>query len=178
MQKKLHRLYLASLNSGLQLYRLKYEHPEVFHQIKYSLHLPQYLSFIFSSINSIRYYKYWLPYTCYGILKKTNIIIGYIQKNLHTKFPPIQRSNEIVNIPNDTRNIAIGIGLHDSSAALIPYLKFFKEPFVLLSTGTWCISLNPFNHSLLTDYELQHDCLMLFNLRRQPGKSFAIICRI
>ena len=39
--------------------------------------------------------------------------------------------------------IAVGAGLHDSSAALIPYLSAFREPFILLSPGTWCISLNP-----------------------------------
>src|SRR5678810_508879 len=37
---------LGSLNSGMQLYRLKYETPEVYKKIKHSLHLPQYLSFI------------------------------------------------------------------------------------------------------------------------------------
>ena len=40
---------LGNLNSGMQLYRIKYEKPEVFKQIKYTLHQPQYLSFILSS---------------------------------------------------------------------------------------------------------------------------------
>src|SRR5512138_441614 len=31
---------LGNLNSGMQLYRLKYEKPEVFFKIKYALHLP------------------------------------------------------------------------------------------------------------------------------------------
>src|SRR5690242_10907869 len=31
---------LGSLNSGMQLYRLKYEQPKIFGQLKYSLHLP------------------------------------------------------------------------------------------------------------------------------------------
>jgi len=35
---------LGSLNSGLQLYRLKTLQPGLFEKIKYSLHLPQYLS--------------------------------------------------------------------------------------------------------------------------------------
>ena len=38
------------LNSGLQLYWLKYKKPEVFKKIKYSLHLPQYLSYVFSGV--------------------------------------------------------------------------------------------------------------------------------
>src|ERR1700759_32142 len=49
---------LGSLNSGMQLYRIKHEKPELFASIKYALHLPQYLSFLltgtaFSDITSI-----------------------------------------------------------------------------------------------------------------------------
>src|SRR5438477_5349390 len=40
---------LGSLNSGMQLYRLKYEKPELFEKIRHALHLPQYLSYILSS---------------------------------------------------------------------------------------------------------------------------------
>ena len=39
---------LGSFNSGLQLYRLKYEQPEVFKKLKYALHLPQYMSYLLS----------------------------------------------------------------------------------------------------------------------------------
>ncbi len=56
-------------------------------------------------------------------------------------------------------NYAVGVGLHDSSAALIPYLLNFSQPFVLISTGTWCISLNPFNNLPLTKNDLANDCL-------------------
>ena len=38
---------LGSLNSGMQLYRIKYEKPELFKRIKYALHLPQYMSYLF-----------------------------------------------------------------------------------------------------------------------------------
>src|SRR5204863_1610969 len=37
---------LGNLNSGMQLYRLKYEKPGEFAKIKYALHLPQYLSYV------------------------------------------------------------------------------------------------------------------------------------
>jgi L-fuculokinase len=39
---------LNLLNSGKQLYWLKYKRPELFKKIRYSLHLPQYLSYIFT----------------------------------------------------------------------------------------------------------------------------------
>ena len=49
---------LGNLNSGMQIYGLKYTQPAVFKNIKYSLHLPQYLSFLltkqaYSDITSI-----------------------------------------------------------------------------------------------------------------------------
>ena len=39
---------LGNLNSGLQLYRIKVEHPALFNTIRYALHLPQYLSYVLS----------------------------------------------------------------------------------------------------------------------------------
>jgi hypothetical protein len=46
-----------------------------------------------------------------------------------------------------------------------------SEPFVLLSTGTWCISLNPFNAEPLTASELDQDCLCYLTYEGQPVKA-------
>ncbi|HXB28674.1 MAG TPA: FGGY-family carbohydrate kinase, partial [Puia sp.] len=64
-----------------------------------------------------------------------------------------------------------GIGLHDSSAALIPYLVNFKMPFILISTGTWSISMNPFNKTHLTVEELKNDCLRYLQYQGEPVKA-------
>ena len=139
-------------------------------QIKYTLHLPQYLSFLISlfaasEITSIG---------CHTMLwdfKKDNYHDWVNKEGIHSKFPSLYPGNKATNIINGNRKISIGIGLHDSSAALIPYLKIFKEPFVLLSTGTWCISLNPFNSSLLSDYQLHNDCLCYLSYNGKPVKA-------
>ncbi len=149
---------LGSLNSGMQLYFLKYKKPEFFRRIKYALHLPQYLSYVlsgkpFSEITSIGChtnlwhfqnmdYHYWV--------KKEGIL---------EKFPPLAPSDMVVQPALSESNYVVGIGLHDSSAALIPYLVNFNDPFILISTGTWAISLNPFNPTPLTKDELECDCL-------------------
>lgn len=157
---------LGNLNSGLQLYRLKYQQPEIFNQIKYSLHLPQYLSYIFLN-------KYATDITsigCHTMLWnfETNNYHNWVHKEeLNKKFAPIYNSDKII----AHFKINVGIGLHDSSAALIPYLKFCNEPFVLISTGTWCISLNPFNSSPLTDEELKNDCLCYLTYDGKPVKA-------
>jgi L-fuculokinase len=65
----------------------------------------------------------------------------------------------------------VGVGLHDSSAAMIPYLKSFRDPFVLISTGTWCITMNPFNDAPLTVAELKQDCLCYMSYLGRPVKA-------
>jgi sugar (pentulose or hexulose) kinase len=159
---------LGNLNSGMQLYRLKYERPREFERIKYALHLPQYLGYILSSklvsdITSIG---------CHTNLwnfeqNKYHSWIG--QENIQSKLAQVVSCEAIGGYTRE--NIPVGIGLHDSSAALIPYLAAIQEPFLLLSTGTWCISLNPFNKTPLTDYELQHDCLCYLSYQGKPVKA-------
>jgi sugar (pentulose or hexulose) kinase len=159
---------LGSLNSGMQLYRIRHENPEFFHNIRYALHLPQYLSYLisgmaFAEITSIgchtnlwhfqnRDYHYWVK-----------------REGLHEKFPDIAPSDMVVQ-PSGYPYV-VGIGLHDSSAALIPYLVSFNDPFVLISTGTWAISLNPFNASPLTKQELECDCLCYLHYKGGPVKA-------
>lgn len=161
---------LGSLNSAMQLYRLKYNKPDFFKRIKYALHLPQYLSYLlsgkpFSEITSIGChtnlwhfqnmdYHYWV--------KKEGIL---------EKFPPLVPSDMVVQPGSSASNYVVGVGLHDSSAALIPYLVNFNDPFVLISTGTWAISLNPFNPSPLTKEELECDCLSYLQYMGSPVKA-------
>ncbi len=37
----------------------------------------------------------------------------------------------------------VTMGIHDSNAALLPYLLKTREDFVLNSTGTWCVAMHP-----------------------------------
>ena len=161
---------LGSLNSGMQLYRIKYERPELFQKIKYALHLPQYLSYLISGvpcsdITSIGCHTNLWDFT-------NNQYHPWVAKEgILEKLAPILPGNEVLPAAFPGNNYFVGIGLHDSSAALIPYLVNFHEPFVLISTGTWCISLNPFNQTPLTDEELSNDCLCYMTYEGKPVKA-------
>jgi len=158
---------LGHLNSGMQLYWLKHEKPADFTRIHYSLHLPQYVSSVLSGhvctdITSIGCHTNLWNF-------KDNVYHAWVGlEGIETKLPAIEACTAIGGTLND---IPVGIGLHDSSAALIPYLRSFSEPFVLLSTGTWCITLNPFNHTVLSDYELHNDCLCYLTYTGKPVKA-------
>lgn len=159
---------LGNLNSGMQLYRLKYEKPEAFAHIKYALHLPQYLSFVLtgevsSDITSIG------CHTNLWNFKNNKYHQWVEEENINSILAPVAAVSSIGGYANES--IPVGIGLHDSSAALIPYLSTSNEPFILISTGTWCISLNPFNHSMLTEHELDQDCLCYLSYESKPVKA-------
>ena len=156
------------------MYRLKYEKPEIFKKISCSLHLPQYLSFLISSrlatdITSLGCHTQLWDF-------EKNDYHSWVQKEgILSKFADIHHSDQPVGVasiaPTANLKIPAGIGLHDSSAALIPYLASVQEPFILLSTGTWSISLNPFNHSKLTREELDHECLCYLSYTGNPVKA-------
>jgi len=161
---------LGSLNSGLQLYRLKKEQPERFKEVKHALHLPQYLSFLLtgapvSDLTSIG------CHTAMWDFEKNDYHQWIKKEGIAPKLPPIVAANKTAAPLFAGSSYNVGIGLHDSSAALIPYLVNFSEPFILLSTGTWCISLNPFNRHPLTAAELKNDCLCYLQYKGEPVKA-------
>lgn len=161
---------LGSLNSGMQLYRIKHEKPGEYSKIKYALHLPQYLSSIltgraYAEITSIGCHTGLWDFTSHKYHE------WVFTERIKEKFPPILRSDMGLIIDRSGKYYWVGIGLHDSSAALIPYLTNFQEQFILLSTGTWCISLNPFNDMPLTEQQLQKDCLCYLTYQGRPVKA-------
>lgn len=158
---------LGSLNSGMQIYRLRYEKPEVFTKVKYYLHLPQYLSFLFTG----QFYTDITSVGCHTNLwdfTKMKYHRWITAEKIEKKLPPIHYSEYPIHLED---GIHVGIGLHDSSSAIIPYMISFTEPFVLISTGTWNISLNPFNDTELTYEELQYDCLSFLHYKEKPVKA-------
>ena len=158
---------LGSLNSGMQIYRLKEENPDLFDKVKYCLHLPQYLSSLFTG-------QYFADITSIGChtnlwnFKKMKYHKWLRKEYISAKIPPIHYAEDTLKTEDD---IAVGVGLHDSSSAIIPYTINFSEPFVLLSTGTWSISLNPFNDSALNFEELKNDCLCYLQYNLKPVKA-------
>lgn len=161
---------LGSLNSGLQLYRLKYTQPEIFKQVVYALHLPQFLSYLITGYPATDITSIGCHTALWNF--QTNCYHNWvIEEKLDRLFAPLHPPSITVPVTFNHGEIQVGIGLHDSSGALIPYLVNFSDPFILISTGTWCISLNPFNNSPLTDDELVNDCLCYMTYRQKPVKA-------
>ena len=158
---------LGNLNSGMQIYRLKYQRPEYLNALNAVLHLPQYLSYLLTEEYSSELTSIGCHTNLWDFEKNNYHEWVYKEEMIH-----LLPANKIVNeIAGTYQNIPVGVGIHDSSSALIPYLLSVKEPFILLSTGTWSISLNPFNHSSLTETELKNDCLCFLSYEGKAVKA-------
>lgn len=153
---------LGMLNTGMHLYWLKYAKPEVFIKIKYSLHLPQYLSYLFTGIPVSEYTSIGCHTLLWDFEKKDYHSWAY-EEGVHEKLPPIASSRETIPIKYKGKTIHMGAGIHDSSSALLPYVRSITKSFLLVSTGTWSISINPFNKGMLTSNDIENNSL--FNMR-------------
>jgi sugar (pentulose or hexulose) kinase len=137
---------------------------------RYALHLPQYVSSLFTG----QFHSDLTSIGCHTLLwnfDRQQYHDWVTTEQLDQKLAPLFPSNAVIDTDVYGKPMTVGVGLHDSSAALIPYLASFDEPFVLISTGTWCISLNPFNTQSLTAEELQYDCLCYLNYQGQAVKA-------
>ena len=156
------------LNSGVQLMWLKEKKPALCRQLTTVLHLPQYFFFLFS-----------------GILTSEPTSVGchtfmwdFEQMTYHRWLAregfslPVPRPNgKLTKVDFEGISLLAGAGIHDSSASLVPYCMKSKGPFVLISTGTWCINMNPFNEEPLTAAQLSQDCLCFLSTDQRPVKS-------
>ena len=158
------------LNSGMQLYWLKHTKPEVFAKIKYSLHLPQFLSYVFTGIPISEYTSIGCHTALWDYRKKDYHDWVY-HEELHQILPPIVSTETSINMNYNGRRIKIGVGIHDSSAALLPYIRSQKKPFLLVSTGTWSVSLNPFAEGALTAEDQEAQCINYMRIDGKPVKA-------
>jgi sugar (pentulose or hexulose) kinase len=159
---------LGMLNSGIQALWLKVSKPEVFEKVKHILHFPQYLSYIITG----KIYSEHTSIGCHTALwdfdnMKYHPWVEAHKLNLPQPVP-VETLNEVL---IDGKKIQVGIGIHDSSSSLAPYFSNSEGAFILLSTGTWCINMNPFNSETLTAEQLDRDCLCYMSITRQPVKS-------
>ncbi|SFB96805.1 Sugar (pentulose or hexulose) kinase [Algibacter lectus] len=161
---------LSMLNSGLQLYWLKKTKPEVFNKIKYSLHLPQYLSYVFTGLPLSEYTSIGCHTALWDYQAKDYHPWVY-KEGLNKILPPIVSTETSINMNYNGNRIKIGVGIHDSSAALLPYVRSINKKFVLISTGTWSIAFNPFTDNPISEDTNDRDAINYMRINGKPVKA-------
>lgn len=160
---------LDMLNSGLQVLWLKKSKPETWKEVKHVLHLPQFLSYHFTGQIVSGYPSIGCHTAMWDFDKK---VYHQWLEDENIVLPDPFPSDALFDVQIGNTIIKTGVGIHDSSASLVPYLKkFADENFMLVSTGTWAINMNPFNAENLTAEELNQDCLCYLSVEQQQVKS-------
>jgi sugar (pentulose or hexulose) kinase len=165
------------LNAGVQIIWLKTKKPHLWKKVNDILHYPQYFSFLFTS-------KITTDYTSIGA---HTALWNYDKMEYHEWL-----CEESINLPEPTdgksavlteingQQIYVGKGMHDSSSSIIPLLEREEgDKFILLSTGTWIIAMNPFSKEVLSKYQLENNCLCFMTPdKRQIKSSMQFLGRI
>lgn len=162
--------FLGMLNSGLQIYWLKNAKPEWFEKVRYVLHFPQYLSYIFSQIPLAEFTSIGC-HTGMWDYESQDYHRWIDEEGIRELLPPLKPSDTWLDVTFQSQRIKVGTGLHDTSASLIPFLISEKEPFLLLSTGTWAVCVNPFSNVVLSEDDLQNDCLNFLGIEGQQVRA-------
>jgi len=159
---------LGMLNSGIQVLWLKSEKPDVFSRVRYILHFPQYISYLITG-------KICSEHTsigCHtGLWDFDNMKYHSWVSDQGLDIPQPVPVETITEVMIEGKKIVAGIGIHDSSSSLAPYFSGGRGKFLLISTGTWCINMNPFNPEKLSVEQLDSDCLCYMSVERKPVKA-------
>ena len=157
------------LNTGIQMLSIKYKKPHFWKEIDTILHYPQYLSYLFTQ-------KITADYTSVGAHTATwdfdTMQYHDWLRDEGINLPQPSNGKEAIMANINGEMIAIGSGLHDSSSSIIPLLEKEKDQkFILLSTGTWIITMNPFSEEVLTQQQLKNNCLCFMTPEKRQIKS-------
>lgn len=159
---------LNMLNSGFQALWLKEQKPEIGSQVFTILHFPQYLSHFLTGKSSSEHTSIGCHTALWDFDRMT---YHKWTRKLGSTLPEPEAVETTYPSIKLSREVPVGIGIHDSSSSLVPYFMNSDEEFILISTGTWCISMNPFNAAPLTADQLKKDCLAYMSIQQKPVKS-------
>lgn len=159
---------LGMLNSGFQALWMKERKPGIFGRVKTILHFPQYLSYLLTGHCSSEH----TSIGCHTALWDFDRMTYHPwTRQLGDTLPDPEPVESTYPSKIFHKELPVGIGIHDSSSSLVPYFMNSAEEFILVSTGTWCISMNPFNAEALTADQLKKDCLAYMSIQQKPVKS-------
>jgi sugar (pentulose or hexulose) kinase len=134
------------LNLGRQVYYLQRRYPAEFAAARAFLAYPQYWAWRLSGVPATEFTSIashtdlWRPKE--GELSSMVDKLGW-----RRLFPPMRKAwdtlgtlkPEVAAATGLAPNVRVVCGAHDSNASLVPHLKSRRDPFTVISTGTWVI---------------------------------------
>jgi sugar (pentulose or hexulose) kinase len=160
------------LNAGIQLFWIRREYPERYARAKLILFLPQYVVYSFSKLEAAEVTSLGCHTYLWDLVKS-----GWSSVAESLEVPP--RSPGIKSVwehLGEVNGIVITPGIHDSNAALLPYLVRERGDFVLASTGTWCVLMYPGAPFSPSREDVYRDVLYYVDAYGRPVKAARFKC--
>ncbi len=158
------------VNLAKLLFFMKKQWPQQYEKIETVLNYPQYIGFLFTGQIGVEPTYLGCHSYLYDFQNNTYSDVA-VKLGLADKLPwPLRSPWETLgtvkpDIANETglpESCLVTLGVHDSNAALLPYLVKGYDNFVLNSTGTWCVAMRPAQQVTFQQEELGK--LVLYNL--------------
>jgi L-fuculokinase len=175
------------LNLGKQVFYLQRRYPAEFGAARALLGYPQYWSWRLSGVAATEFTAMgahtdlWRPYDG----RPSSMVDKLGWRRL---FPPMRKAWDTLGILKPEVAAATGLapdvrvicGAHDSNAALVPHLISRRDPFTVISTGTWVIIMAVGGKGAL---DPKADMLANVDVRGEPtptarfmgGREFAVL---
>jgi len=160
------------LNAGIQLFWIRKEYPERYARAKRILFLPQYVVYSFSKLEAAEVTSLGCHTYLWDLVKGS---WSSVAESLEV--PP--RSPGIKDVwerLGEVKGIVVTPGMHDSNAALLPYLVRERGDFVLASTGTWCVLMYPGAPFAPSREDVHRDVLYYMDAYGRPVKAARFKC--
>jgi len=160
------------LNAGIQLYWISTAFPDRYQRARRVLFLPQYVTYALSGLEaaeltSIGCHTYLWDLVDGGWSSVAEGLgVPNLSPPLRSVWEPLGKLDGAVLTP----------GIHDSNAALLPYLIAERGEFVLASTGTWCVLMYPGAPFAPRREDVYRDVLYYIDAFGRPVKAGRFKC--
>ncbi|MEJ5189515.1 MAG: FGGY family carbohydrate kinase [Breznakiellaceae bacterium] len=142
----------ALINLAKGIWFAQQQFPEDWSQVRYVLNYPQYWGFRFTgqlgaegTYTGCHTYLWDWERQDWSSVARALGLLPLLPSRLQNSWDTLGTLNpEIARITGLSPEVLVTMGIHDSNAALLPHFaKKGKTGFVLNSTGTWCVIMNP-----------------------------------
>lgn len=169
---------LGFINLIRQIYVLEKHYPEAWSKTKTILPFNSYMAYKLSGVlsNEISFIG-----NHSGLWSHENKDWNSLAKSLGyaEKFPEYKKAwescgalrKEIQEKYTLSNSIEVLVGVHDSNATYLPYLIKNKKDTVLLSTGTWCVTMGNDDNLSLSEEEAKIGAFHNINIFGEPVKT-------
>jgi L-fuculokinase len=152
-------------NTAFQLFWVKSAKTEAYKKIKYSVPLTQYLQGLFTK-------DYRQELTMLGChsggwnFTDQQMHKWISDEHLHSFQLPYAKPDDTIH----AEGIVIGSGIHNKVATCLALKKSQDQKFVLLSTGSWTLCINPFNYSLTPETGFSNNSHSILDEEGKTGR--------